>query len=115
MNNREGGPPLALLHSRFPQFRREELETEWLARLGKKQHLPPGRVVLVATQVVEQSVDIDADFVVTDLAPTDMLLQRLGDSGAMTAPGRPARSPNSSFTFRHAGLLSILNKRRPPN
>jgi CRISPR-associated endonuclease/helicase Cas3 len=76
--NREGGPPLALLHSRFPLFRREELETEWLRQLGKGSLHRPAGCVLVATQVVEQSVDIDADFLVTDLAPTDMLLQRLG-------------------------------------
>jgi CRISPR-associated endonuclease/helicase Cas3 len=74
----EGGPPLALLHSRFPQYRREELETEWLARLGKRTPNRPNGCVLVATQVVEQSVDIDADLLVSDLAPTDMLLQRLG-------------------------------------
>ena len=76
--NREGGPPVALLHSRFPQFRREQLESEWLRRLGKDGTTRPAGCVLVATQVVEQSVDIDADFLVTDLAPTDMLLQRLG-------------------------------------
>jgi CRISPR-associated endonuclease/helicase Cas3 len=77
-HRREGGPPVALLHSRFPQYRREELETEWLRKLGKQATERPAGCVLVATQVVEQSVDIDADYLVTDLAPTDMLLQRLG-------------------------------------
>jgi len=36
---------------------------------------------LVSTQIVEQSVDLDADLMVTELAPTDMLLQRLGRYG----------------------------------
>lgn len=76
--SREGGPAVALLHSRFPLFRREELEAQWLRRLGKDPSDRPAGCVLVATQVVEQSVDIDADFLVTDLAPADMLLQRLG-------------------------------------
>jgi len=34
--------------------------------------------VLVSTQIVEQSVDLDADLLITELAPTDMLLQRIG-------------------------------------
>ena len=67
-----------LSHSRFPQFRRDQLENIWLRRLGKDGNSRPAGCILVATQVVEQSIDIDADFVVTDLAPTDMLLQRLG-------------------------------------
>lgn len=71
-------PVVALLHSRFPHFRREELERIWLNRLGKTPRRRPRGCVLVATQVVEQSVDIDADFLLTDLAPTDMLLQRVG-------------------------------------
>lgn len=77
--NCEGGPEIALLHSRFPQFRREDLENDWMERLDKEgMRRPQNGCVLVSTQVAEQSVDIDADLLVTDLAPTDMILQRLG-------------------------------------
>jgi len=77
--NRVGGPEIALLHARFPQFRREQLENDWLERLGKDQtKRPTNGCVLVSTQIAEQSVDIDADLLITDLSPTDMLLQRLG-------------------------------------
>lgn len=79
----------ALLHSRFPWFRRDELEATWLARLGKTATDRPKGAVIVATQVVEQSVDIDADFLITDLAPTDMLLQRLGRMWRHERPERP--------------------------
>jgi CRISPR-associated endonuclease/helicase Cas3 len=89
----EGGPPVALLHSRFPQFRREELENAWLDRLGKDGANRPHGCVLVATQVVEQSVDIDADHLVSDLAPTDMLLQRLGRLWRHARPERPCAAP----------------------
>ncbi len=68
---------VGLLHSRFPFWRREELENEWMERLGKKGETRCG-CILVSTQIVEQSVDLDADLLVTELAPTDMLLQRLG-------------------------------------
>lgn len=73
------GDPLkiGLLHSRYPFFQRELLENEWMERLGKSQQVRRG-CILVATQVVEQSVDLDADLLVTDLAPTDMMLQRAG-------------------------------------
>ena len=68
-----------LLHSRFPQYRRDALEAFWMEELGKECCWPRRRgSLLVATQVVEQSVDIDADFLVTALAPSDMLVQRLG-------------------------------------
>ncbi|MGC8732789.1 MAG: CRISPR-associated helicase Cas3', partial [Halothiobacillaceae bacterium] len=74
---REGGPPVGLLHSRFPMVRRDEIEQKWMEALDRHGPRPKG-CVLVATQVVEQSVDVDADLLVTDLAPTDMLLQRIG-------------------------------------
>jgi CRISPR-associated endonuclease/helicase Cas3 len=77
-SNREGGPDIGLLHSRFPYFRREQLEAKWMESLGKDSGTRPKGCVLVSTQVAEQSVDIDADLLITDLAPTDMLLQRMG-------------------------------------
>lgn len=70
-------PIVGLLHSRFPYWRREKLENEWMERFGKDGQTRCGSI-LVSTQVVEQSVDIDADLMITELAPTDMLLQRLG-------------------------------------
>jgi len=69
---------LGLLHSRFPLNRRQELEAFWLDHLGKDRPAHGPGSILVATQVVEQSVDIDLDFIVSDLAPTDMLFQRMG-------------------------------------
>lgn len=90
---REGGPEIALLHSRFPQFAREEKESEWMNRLGKDASRRPNGCVLVATQVVEQSVDIDADLLVTDLAPTDVLLQRMGRLWRHERGKRPVGHP----------------------
>lgn len=69
--------PVGLLHSRFPFWQREKLESEWMERFGKNGTTRCGSI-LVSTQVVEQSVDLDADLLVTELAPTDMLLQRIG-------------------------------------
>lgn len=91
--NCEGGSRLALLHSRFPFFRREELESEWMEILGKHSTRRPAGCVLVSTQVCEQSVDIDADLLITDLAPTDMLLQRLGRLWRHERPIRPCPRP----------------------
>lgn len=70
---------LGIIHSRFTVADREVNEHRWIDVLGKKSttRAQRGRV-LVGTQVLEQSLDIDADFLVTRLCPTDMLLQRMG-------------------------------------
>jgi len=82
--------PVGLLHSKFLGWRREQLENDWLKKLGKDGQRPEG-CVLVATQVVEQSIDIDADYIITELAPSDMLLQRIGRLWRHKRPDRPAK------------------------
>ncbi|MBI2936251.1 MAG: CRISPR-associated helicase Cas3', partial [Chloroflexi bacterium] len=86
----DGLPELDLLHARFIFQEREEREKRSEVRFGKlggKVHLPDGstgevrrpkKAVLVATQVIEQSLDLDFDLMVTDLAPADLVLQRAG-------------------------------------
>ena len=63
-------------HGRFAPEDRAVLDKAVSARLGKQT--PPGPVLLIGTQTLEQSLDIDTDLLVTDLAPSDVLLQRVG-------------------------------------
>jgi CRISPR-associated endonuclease/helicase Cas3 len=77
-----------LLHARMPQAWRKEREAAALIRFGKDRPNYPG--LLVGTQVIEQSLDLDADCMITDLAPIDLLLQRAGRLHRHTRPNRPA-------------------------
>lgn len=88
------GLPVILLHARFARADRSRIEEDLLARLG-----PPGagtdrpnRLVVVATQVLEQSVDLDFDAMLSDLAPVDLLLQRAGRLWRHDRPGRHAHT-----------------------
>ncbi|MBZ5514848.1 MAG: CRISPR-associated helicase Cas3' [Acidobacteriia bacterium] len=105
--NFQGGPSVALLHSRFPFFRREQLETDWMIRLGKDSTNRPNGCILVSTQVAEQSVDIDADLLITDLAPTDMLLQRIGRLWRHDRPLRPCPQPEVWIQMPHSDDASL--------
>lgn len=70
---------LDLFHARFPYGERARREQRTLRTFGTgKEVKRPHRLVLVATQVIEQSLDVDFDLIVTDIAPIDLLLQRLG-------------------------------------
>ncbi len=97
---------LGLLHSRFPFWRREDLETEWMQRLGKDGRNRCG-CILVSTQIVEQSVDLDADMIITELAPTDMLLQRMGRLWRHERAWRPNLQPEF-FIIEEEKTLSEL-------
>ncbi len=68
--------PVTLFHARFRGCDRSEIERQVLAAFGKRSQ--PGGRVLIATQVVEQSLDLDFDELHTDLAPVDLILQRAG-------------------------------------
>ncbi len=101
----EGKARVGLLHSRFPFQRRADLEEDWLELLGKDRATSGAGAILIATQVVEQSVDIDLDFIVSDLAPTDMLLQRMGRLWRHERPHRAAAAPE--FWLRLPDLPTV--------
>ncbi len=76
---------LMLFHARFPFAWRKPIEDAVLAKFGKpdaekgdRRPAPHEKAIVVATQVVEQSLDLDFDVMVTDLAPIDLMLQRAG-------------------------------------
>lgn len=66
-----------LLHSGFIATARIEKEQALLKMIGKKVDRPH-RKIIVGTQVIEQSLDIDFDVLISDLAPMDLLIQRMG-------------------------------------
>jgi CRISPR-associated endonuclease/helicase Cas3 len=68
---------LLLFHARFPADERAEHERRTRDAFGAGG-ARPACALLVATQVVEQSLDLDFDFMLSDLAPIDLLLQRAG-------------------------------------
>ncbi|MFF2744128.1 CRISPR-associated helicase Cas3' [Kitasatospora sp. NPDC058048] len=91
--SREGG--LRLLHSRFPAHERQRITTECEAAYGKPVNVaaaadPREGSILVATQIVEQSLDLDFDLIVSDLAPLAQLLQRAGRGKRHDRPTRPS-------------------------
>lgn len=73
------GIKMGVLHSRIPHIIKNKREKCWIERLGKgKDGNRKEGSILIGTQVLEQSIDIDGDFMISDLAPSDLLLQRLG-------------------------------------
>lgn len=82
-----GEEHVILTHSRFTATHRAEQEEILVSKLGKKAHYSkadgedssrPHRLIVVGTQVIEQSLDLDFDVMVTDFAPVDLVLQRMG-------------------------------------
>ncbi|MCZ7626722.1 MAG: hypothetical protein M5R38_13920 [Candidatus Methylomirabilis sp.] len=71
------GTEVLLFHARFPADRRQRHEDQALETFGESTNRT-GRKILIATQVAEQSLDLDFDLIATDLAPIDLVLQRAG-------------------------------------
>lgn len=77
LSGRFGGERTRLLHSNFIATERVAKEQELLSLIGKGAQRPKG-MIIIGTQVIEQSLDIDFDQLITELAPMDLVIQRLG-------------------------------------
>ncbi|MCX5535175.1 CRISPR-associated helicase Cas3' [Streptomyces sp. NBC_00006] len=88
-------PLVQLLHARMPARQRAGITRRierWTGPHGTRPRRP---FIVVATQVIEQSLDVDFDHVISDLAPAALLLQRAGRCHRHPRPHRPtwARTP----------------------
>ena len=125
-----------LHHGRFAAGDRRLLDRRVEELLGKDTRASGG-VIVVGTQTLEQSLDIDADLLITDLCPVDVLLQRIGRLHRHSRDDRPAgygkaqcvvltpadgdlarllkRTPNANGLGEHGGVyvdLRILEATR---
>jgi CRISPR-associated endonuclease/helicase Cas3 len=84
---------LILFHARFPPVWKQAIEEKVLGKFGRQRDdVPvhrPQRAIVVATQVIEQSLDLDFDLMISDLAPVDLLMQRAGRLHRHHRPDRP--------------------------
>ncbi|MCK0506038.1 CRISPR-associated helicase Cas3' [Aromatoleum anaerobium] len=93
---------LMLFHARYPADERSQRERAVLGSFGRNGKRP-ARALLIATQVAEQSLDIDFDFMISDLAPIDLLLQR---AGRLHRHERTRPDAHSEAQLAVAGLIA---------
>lgn len=86
------GTEVFLFHARFPADQRQKREDQALETFGMSGDRN-GRKILIATQVAEQSLDLDFDLIITDLAPIDLILQRAGRLWRHARNFRPVPEP----------------------
>ena len=93
-----------LFHARFAMNDRLAIEDKVLKKFGRQGRRRGG--ILVATQVIEQSLDLDFDFMVSDLAPIDLLIQRAGrlwrHMELRPSSGRPFPAPTMAVVSGRA-------------
>ena len=88
-----------LLHARFPPVRRAEIEKKVIDAF-KKDGTRPERAILVATQIIEQSLDLDFDLMVSRTALIDLLIQRIGRLHRHPHPDRPSHLAQPTLLLR---------------
>lgn len=98
---------IILFHSRFLATDRSDKESILISLLGKKATTEQrDNLIIIGTQVLEQSLDIDFDILLTELCPMDLLLQRIGrlHRHGFRNPSRPLKMQNA--------VCAILNLRK---
>ena len=91
--------PVDLFHARYLFADRQRHEEQTMQNYGEKAARHQGRI-LIATQVIEQSLDLDFDWLISQLCPIDLLFQRLGRLHRHPRDRRP-----EGFTEPHCTVL----------
>jgi CRISPR-associated endonuclease/helicase Cas3 len=99
----------AVHHGRFAPEDRRLLDQAVEQALSPKLR-KDGGVLVIGTQTLEQSLDIDADYLLTDLCPVDVLLQRIGRLHRRATLSRPSdfQVPSCTVLAPEKGLAALL-------
>lgn len=97
-----GQEAVELLHSSFISTDRYKKEKNLIGTIGNKANRPDFKII-IGTQVIEQSLDIDFDILITDLAPMDLILQRMGRLHRHEGTKRPDNLKNSKVFVLNCG------------
>ncbi len=117
LSNIFGEDTIELLHSSFLSSHRIEKERKFIGSIGKNGDRPFKKIT-IGTQVIEQSLDIDFDVMISDLAPMDLLLQRIGRlhrhlrkdrPELLTEPNLYVLGTDESYGFEK-GSISVYGK-----
>jgi len=96
-----------LFHARFPPQWRNSIEERVLDAFSKEGQRPQ-RMILVATQIIEQSLDLDFDLIVSSFAPIDLLIQRAGRLHRHSGRQRPSHLTEPILVLREPEMDGIL-------
>lgn len=125
LKTRLGARHVTLIHARMPLGERLRREERILSDFGRSAQNRPELHVVIGTQVLEQSLDVDFDLMFSELAPVDLILQRIGRlhrherndrPGSLSRPllllekpevqnGRPTFRRSDKFVYSEAVLL----------
>ena len=111
LRKRFANEEVLVIHAQYLMPDRAERERHLIELLGKKSKAGAGRperLIVVGTQVLEQSLDIDFDYLVTDLCPMDLLLQRIGRLHRHSWRTRPNRLQQATCQILCAGTDDLL-------
>lgn len=97
-----GEDAVEILHSSFIATDRYKKEKNLIETIGKNSNRPDFKIV-IGTQVIEQSLDIDFDILITDLAPMDLILQRMGRLHRHKETKRPENLKNPKVYVLNCG------------
>ena len=93
-----------LFHARFPPAWRTEIEDRVLNAFGKDAEARPKKAILVSTQIIEQSLDLDFDLMASRTAPIDLLIQRVGRLHRHERANRPAHLSQPTLLWREPDI-----------
>lgn len=102
--------PVILIHSGFPEKQKEKQIQQILNLFGSDASHRPDRYIVIGTQLLEQSLNVDFDYIISALAPIDLIIQRIGRLRRFKDIKRTTKSNKTVFTIISDANCSVYTR-----